>query len=291
MILTQNPSAAGSTLRRAATLALQWRLLLLFTAAVLAPAALLAWPFWHVLSAQLDHSLYAAQWAQQLDGIAIPDLMSKLTENGDMISQAGITAAVLTLLLSPLLTGAVVAAARADQPLGFAKLLQGGVREYGRMGRMLLWTGVLLGVASAVGGAGMKMAEKYAEKAILEADATLAQRAAMLAMALLVLLVLVTTDAGRAQLAVFKLRTSAIKAWWRGCKLLKSRPLALLGYYLAITVVGLGAALAVTALRILLPQLGAFWFILGVLLAELAVALMAWMRIARLLALIDLSRP
>ena len=39
-----------------------------------------------------------------------------------------------------------------------------------------------------------------------------------------------------------------------------------------------------------LPQLGAFWLILGVLLAELAVLALGRMRIIRLVALVDLAQ-
>jgi hypothetical protein len=290
MILTQNPLRA-STLRRASTIALQWRLLLLWIVALLIPAALVAAPFWQVLSAQLDHNLHAAELAQQLDAIAIADLMTKLGENSVALNTAGLLALAVTLLLSPLLNGAVVATARADQPLGFSKLLQGGVQEYGRMFRMLLWAGVVLGAAASAGGAAVKAAKNYGERAILEADADMALLAARIVMFTLLVLALVTLDAGRAELAVYSKRPSAIKAWWRGCKLLKARVLAVLGHYLSLSIVGLVLALGITALRIALPQLGAFWFILGMVLAQLAVAAVAWMRMARLLALIDLARP
>jgi len=53
--------------------------------------------------------------------------------------------------------------------------------------------------------------------------------------------------------------------------------------------VGLGLAAALTTLRLALP--GWFWFGFGLVLAQFAVAAIVWMRIARLLVLIDLSRP
>lgn len=289
MILSQNPLRA-STLRRASAVALQWRLLLLWTGALLVPAAMLALPFWQTLSAQLDYSVHAAQWAQQLDAIAIVDLVSKLADNSQAFTQAGITALALTLLLSPLLTGAIIATARADRVLGFGRLIQGGVQEYARMLRMLLWALVPLGLVLAAGGGGMALVKKYAATAILESDVDLARQLVRVLMAVLLVLAHVTVDAGRAQLAVYSKRPSVIKAWWRGCQLLKARPLSLLGHYLAISIVGLSLAAALTALRIVLPQLGAVWFTLGLVLAQLAIAAIAWMRVARLLALIDLSR-
>ncbi len=290
MILTQNPLRA-STFKRASAVALQWRLLALWTAAMLVPTALVAVPFWQLLSAQLDNNLHAAELARHLDVWAIADLMSKLGDNGLAFSTAGIGALVVTLLLSPLLNGAVVAAARADQPLGFARLLAGGMQEYARMFRMLVWGFVVLGITFAVGGAATKAAKEYGEKAILEADADTALLAARILLGVLLLFALVTLDAGRAQLAVYSRRSSAIKAWWRGCKMLKSRVLAVLGHYLGVTVAGLALALAITALRVALPQVGTLWFVLGLLLAETAVATVAWMRLTRLLALVDLARP
>lgn len=290
MILTQNPLRA-STFKRASAVALQWRLLLLWVAAMLIPTALLAAPFWQLLSAQLDYNLHASELAKQLDVWAIGDLMSKLGDNSLALSTAGFAALAVTLLLSPLLNGAVVAAARADQPLGFARLLAGGVQEYARMFRMLLWGFVVLGITASIGGAATKAAKEYGARAILESDADTALLGARILLAVLLLLALVTVDAGRAQLAVYSRRPSAIKAWWRGCRMLKSRVLAVLGHYLGISLIGLALALAVTALRVALPQLGPFWFVLGMLLAQVAVATVAWMRLARLLALMDIARP
>ena len=68
--------------------------------------------------------------------------------------------------------------------------------------------------------------------------------------ALLLLVVHLSMDTGRAQLAVYPGRTSAVKAWWRGCQQIRARFLAHLGLYAAFTVAGLLVALAVTALRI-----------------------------------------
>jgi hypothetical protein len=92
------------------------------------------------------------------------------------------------------------------------------------MFRMLLWAVVPLGVALALGGALADAAETYAGKAVQEADAARWQLAATVAAALLVALANLTLDAGRAQLAIDRRRTSAVKAWWWGVKLLLRRP-------------------------------------------------------------------
>ena len=284
------PTTPAGVARHATQVALQWRLLLLWAAATLVPTALLAWPFWATLAGQLDRSLYAAQWAKQLDAMVVADLGSKLMENAAALSQAGLTALVLTLLLSPLLNGAIVAAARAKEPLKFVPLLQKGLQDYGRMARMLVWTLVLLGLAGAASSGLFHLAGDYADKAILESNATLASRAALIVTALVFLLVHLSVDAGRAQLAIYPGRTSAVKAWWRACKMVKARFWGTLGFYAGFTLAGGVLAVAITALRVALPQLGAFWFILGVVLAELAVLAIGWMRITRLVALVDLAQ-
>ncbi|OYU45473.1 MAG: hypothetical protein CFE44_07280 [Burkholderiales bacterium PBB4] len=287
---TRTPVTRAAIARHALSVALQWRLLLLWTAAMLLPAALMAWPFWATLSGQLDKSIYAAQWAQQLDAIAIADLGAKLMDNAPALMTGGVSALLLTVLLTPLLNGAVVAAARAPEPLHWVALLQKGLQQYGRMLRIWIW-GVLLLVAAGASANGLfHLAGDYADKVILESDAKLAGRAALAASALLMLLVHLTLEAGRAQLAVYPGRTSAIKAWWRGCKTLKSHWLSMLGFYLGLTLVGLLGALALTALRIALPQLGAFWLLVGVVLAQAGITAIGGMRIARLTALVDIAQ-
>lgn len=284
------PTTRTGVARHANRVALQWRLLLLWTVATLVPTALLAWPFWATLAAQLDRSLYAAQWAKQLDAMVVADLGSKLMENATALSQAGLTAVVLTLLVSPLLNGAIVAAARATEPLKLVPLLQKGLQDYGRMARMLVWALVLLGLAGAASSGLFHLAGNYADKAILESNALLASRAALIVTALVFLLVHLSVDAGRAQLAIYPGRTSAVKAWWRACKMVKARFLGTLGFYVGFTLAGALLTVAITALRIAVPQLGALWFTLGLVLTELAVLAIGWMRITRLVALVDVAQ-
>lgn len=276
--------------RHAVRVALQWRLLLLWTAAMLVPAALMAWPFWATLAGQLDKSIYAGQWARQLDAIVIADLGSKLMDNGAALMTGGVSALLLTLLLSPLLNGAIVAAARSPEPLKFGVLIQKGVQTYSRMLRLWVWGALLLAAAGGIAGGASNLAEKYADQAILESDAVLASRAAMIVSALLLMLVHLSLEAGRAQLAVYPGRTSAVKAWWRGCKVVKGEFLTMLGFYLGLSALGLLVAMSITALRVALPQLGVFWFLLGAVLAQMGIASIGWMRIARLTALVDIAQ-
>jgi hypothetical protein len=285
-----SPVTPAGVARHAHSVALQWRLLLLWTAAMLVPTALLAWPFWATLAGQLDKSLHSAQWAQQLDAVVLADLASKLMDNAATLSQAGLTALVLTLLVSPLLNGAIVAAARAPQPLKLVVLLQKGLQDYGRMLRMWVWALVLMGAAGAASSGLFHLVGKFADKAVLESDVTLYSRVVLVVTALVFLLIHLTVDGGRAQLAIYPGRTSAVKAWWRACKMVKARFLQTLGFYVGFTLAGIVLAVAITALRVALPQLGAFWFLVGVLLAELTVVVLGWMRITRLVALVDLAQ-
>ncbi len=284
------PTSLNATWGHASRVALQWRVLLLWTAAMLVPTALMVWPFWATLSSQLDHSVHAAALAHQLDAIALPDLMSKLLDNMAAVGQASAVALLLTLLLMPFLNGAIVACARSAQPLQWVALLQKGLHHYGRMLRLQVWALVPLGVVAGLVSAALKGVGKFSEQAVLESDAVMLGRLALVVAAVLLVLVHITLDAGRAQLVVYPGRTSAVKAWWRGCKVTRTRFLATLGYYLAFTALGLVLALGITALRVALPQVGAGWLVLTVVLAQSAVAAVGWMRIARLVALVDVAQ-
>lgn len=291
MSATISTRASGLTiLARASRAALQWRLLLLWAGLLLIPTIIAVLPVWRTLGASLDHAVHGPALAQRLDLTSIADLLADASRNGAAIGQAAIAAIVLTLLLSPLLSGLVATAARAPAPAGFGPLLTGAFSEYGRMLRMLLWSIVPLGVALAIGAGALKLADRHAAKAILEADADLARHLALLLTGVLFLLACATLDAGRAALAVDRRRTSAVKAWWRGLAMLRRRPLASLAIYFVITVLGLAlyGLLGVARLNLAAPDPLAI--AAGFLVTQLAALVLAWMRSARLFALIDVKR-
>ncbi|UQV45253.1 hypothetical protein KIV45_26865 [Janthinobacterium lividum] len=291
MSATSTTRASGLTLTtRASRAALQWRLLLLWAGLLLIPTILAVIPLWRTLSASLDNAVHAAALAHKLDLMTLGDLVANAGRNGAAISQATITGIVLALLLSPLLSGLVVTAARAPAPLGFGPLLTGAFSEYGRMLRMLLWSIVPLGVALAIGAGALKLADKHAAKAILEADADLVRHLALLLTGLLFLLACATLDAGRAALAVDRRRSSAVKAWWRGLGMLRRRPLACLAIYLVITLLGLALYALLGVARLNLAAPGPLAIVAGLLVTQLAALVLAWMRSARLFALIDVKR-
>lgn len=268
----------------------QWRLMLIWLLALLLPTAIAILPFWSSFSEALDHSVHAAELARQLDGIVVLDLMASFVHSSMALRQGGIISMLLLLAMSPFLTGTVITAARASTRLGFSALLQGGLHEYGRLLRMLVWAIVPMGIAFSIGHAGSDWVKHYGEKAILESAVESYQHMATAVLAILLLLAHATLDAGRAQLALYSQRTSAVKAWWRGLKVLRKNASGVLGSYILVTLLGVVLAVTITAVRIALPQLGALWFCIGLVLTQVAVATLVWMRITRLLALIEVSR-
>lgn len=277
-----------TTCIHAARAALQWRLLALWTTALLLPTLALALPFWSHFSASFDHSVHAAELAQRLDLSNIADLMSDPARN-PLAMKLGIgSALVLTLLLSPLLTGAVATAARAsgNGTPAWRELFAGAVAEYPRMLRMLLWAVVPLGVALGFGNALQRVAGGGADSAITPDQGQFLRVAADAAAALLFALALATLDAGRAVLAADRRRRSAVIGWWHGLRLLARQPGAMLGSYAAISFAGLAAVAALGLARVHLPHVGTAGFLFALLLTQTIAVLLAWMRSARLFALI-----
>lgn len=288
--MNQTPALSFPVLLRAARAALQWRLLLLWVLLMLIPVAILTVPAWAVLGNALDHSVHAKALAQQLDMLTMTDLMSLHGKNAMAFSVAGVIGLIVTLLLAPLLSAMAASAARADGTAGFRELVGGAVAGYLRMLRMLVWSVVPLGLAAALGGMAMDAAASHASDAITAADGQLWRWLAMGLTALLVLLAHASLDAGRAQLAIERRRSSAVKAWWAGCRLLARRPLHGLGIYALIAVAGVTLAAGLAVARLNVSGASIIGLLGALLLVQLAVAVLGWMRTARLFALMALAR-
>ena len=278
-----------TTIKNASRAALNWRLLLLWLGAVLLPTLLLAFPAWSVLSANLDRSVHAAELAQRLDMLALTDIISDLRRNGSAFASGGIAALVLALLFSPFLSGAAITVARSQEKLHLRELFAGAVAEYPRMFRMLLWGLLLLALAGAAGGGLMEAANKYAKTVIVAADAQPWRYAAMGIAVLLAAFVNATLDAGRAELAIDRRRTSAVKAWWRGLKLLWRRPGKVLGAYAIVTLIGALLTAALSLARLNSAGAGVLLLLSGLLLTQLIALVLAWMRATRLFALMTVA--
>lgn len=281
---------APVAIAQAARAALQWRLLLLWVLLMLIPTAIVAIPIWQTLSASLDYSVHAAALARELDATVVTDLLAMHGKSAAAFSNAALVALVTTLLLSPLLSGMAITAARAQQPARFGALASGALAEYPRLLRMLLWSAIPLGAALAAGSAALDAAANHGANALTASSAALTHYLALGLMALLFAIAHATLDAGRAALAIERRRRSAIKAWWSGCKLLATRPLATFGIYLAISLAGLALAALLGVARLNLPGGSALAFAGALLLTQVIVAVLAWMRSARLFALIELAR-
>jgi hypothetical protein len=275
--------------RRAAGAALQWRLLLLWVLALSLPMLLVTLPMWRALAGQLDHSLLGATLAQGLD---LPTLIEALggPRNGYAPASLGLAGLLLTLLMSPWLSGTVVTAARAHRRLGLMDLAAGGVREYPRLARLLVWAALPLGIMGALSGALFKLAGDKADAATMEVVADRWQLLALLVSALLMLLAHASLDAARARLTLQPQARSAVLAWWRGLPLLWRGWGRAWWLYLLTTAPGLiGLALLALA-RGHSSAVGWIGVPSAVLLGLALVAVTGWMRGARLFAMIEAGR-
>ena len=288
--MTATTTPRFSIIARAARAALQWRLLVLWVLWMLIPTVILSMPLWSVLRGSLDYSVHAAEIAQRMDMTVFTDLMALHGKNSMAFSSAALIALVVTLLISPLLSAMAAAAARSPEVLGFGALTRGGLADYPRMFRMLLWSIVPLGLAAALGGAAMDAASDHAGATTLASSADTAESIAVAIMVLLLALAHATLDAGRAALVIERRRTSVIKAWWHGCGMLLRRPVASFGAYGLITAVGLAIAGMLVVARINVSGASMPGFVAALLIVQLTVAVIGWMRSARLFALVDVAR-
>ena len=275
-------AAVLAVLRSALVRALQWRLWLLFAAASLLCALIAALPAWNWLAGALNHSVQAdAIAAGEAPGLLLDALMSRDAPHG-VIGESVSIAALLMLLLSPLLAGATVAAARSRTRLGFGDLLRGAITEYGPMLRMLLWSIVPIGFALLVMTMIVGGNEKAHEHAIRASELDTGRNIAFAIGALLFVLAHASLEAGRGWLAADGRLRSALKAWWRGLKLLCKRPFAVLSVYVGGTLPSLLLAAALLLLRPHLGHGGVGALLLGLLLSSAIAAALGWGRIARL---------
>jgi hypothetical protein len=267
-----------------------WRIVIVWIGITLIPSAVVSVPAGRLLAAQLDHSVHAGAWARTLDVSMIGDLVLNAGDSVPVLEGALVISLLLTVVFWPFLTGMVLASARETRSLGFVALVQGGVREYGRMLRTLLWSAVPLGIAGAIGGWALHVVNKRADAAILASQVSREHLLAVIALTALLIAAHVTVEAGRAQFALDIHRRSAVKAWWRGLRLVFARPVAALGSYLLITAVGLILVALFGIARINSPPATFSGLLVSLALTELIAVAAIWMRMARLMALIQIAR-
>lgn len=284
MARTTAPRAGFGALFSAMAAAVQWRLLLLWLLLMLLPATVVALPLWRTLAGLLDHSVHAEAWARHFDPLMFGDAMFALGGHTAWLGGAALLGMSLALLLSPFLDGMVVGSGRAGRRLDFGALLLSGWIEYGRMFRVMLWSLLPYAVVVLVAGAGSHLADKHAGQATLEAQADAWQHGACWALLVAFVLMQAIVESTRAAFIADTGLRSATRAFGRGIRQLLRRPLKTLLFYLVVSLLGLAIAGVLGMARIHTTAVdGGFW--LALLLSQLIVLVLAWMRIARLFAL------
>ncbi len=290
MTTANSPMRVRTALSHALLGAMQWRLWLLWIVITGLCALIGALPVWKWLGGVLDHSLLGDAVGS---GVA-PELIIEALSGKDAplaVLGAGIQfATVLMLLVSPLLAGATVAAARSRQTLGFGDLLRGGISEYGPMLRMLIWSIFPLGIAVVAAVIIMGVNETTHADAILASELDTGRRAGLIVGGTLWVLAHASLEAGRGWLAADARLRSALKAWWRGLKLLLRRPFAVLSVYLVTTVAGLSLAVLMVGVRQHIDAFTGLGFVLAMLAGFGITAALAWSRIARLFGMQSLAQ-
>lgn len=283
------PSSFASALQSGLRLGLQWRLLLSWLLVLLASTLLALLPLWSALGEYFNRSLAADRLLQHIDPSLLVDAIANLPQRG-YSPLSGLPGLVLAALSLPWLSGMVQAAARfhVGRP-SLGQLWLGGWREYPQMARLWLWGLLPLGATGALVGGLTDMVDEQARQWLLESDLDLHHRGILLLGLALVLLILATLDAARALLVLEPNRRSVVKAWGSAVRGLLRRP-ARLGLSLGLLVLGLllGALLGWARVQVL--PIGPLGLGGAALLSLLLVLALAWLRAARVLALVQYGR-
>ena len=270
---------------------MQWRLLLLWMLVLLLPTAIVSLPLWRWLSGLLDHSVHAQAWAEGFSPLMFGDTMSALGDNGaGALNGAALLGLLLTLLLSPFLNGMAIGSGRAGRALSLSHLLQCGIVEYGRMFRLMLWSILPYGVMAALIGFAFHAVDGIDARAVLESQVNSASHMVTGLAVLLFVLAQAIVESGRAAFIADSGLRSATRAFGRGFMQLLRRPFSTLLCYLLTSLIGYAVALALGVGRIHTPAIGIGGMVLAVLLTQLVVLLIGWVRIARLFALAEVAR-
>jgi len=283
---TRAPRSALASLGKGAFQALQGQLIVLWVLITLVPTLVVTLPLWKTLDGLLAHSVHAPAWASRFDGLMFSDVADALRGNA-WISAGFVVGAVLTLLVSPFLTGMVVASGRAGRSLGFGALLQGGATEYGRQLRLMLLALLPYGLFVLAAMGISSVVDDGVDAATLETKARGYQYGGMALTALCFAIVQTVVESARAQFIADVGLRSAFRAMGRGLLLFLRRPLACVLIWMAITAIGAAGSLVIAVWRGHTSAVGT-GVVSAFLIVQLGVAIVAWMRSARLLALAGL---
>ena len=278
--------------RRSLRNALQWRLLFLWWASLLLPGFVAAHPVGHYLSSQLDHSTRAKDVVAWMDASTAVDLLRHLGDAGagEALVMGLLGAVVALLFLAPFMAGAMVAAARSDEPLPLHRLLAGAGEMYGRMFRTTLCGLIPVGIGAALASAALKAAQSLASKAIWETQAQRSFRILFVVAAIVFFLFHLLVDTARAQFVAEPARRSALLALWSAVRLFWRQPLRVLAVGALGSAVGLGLAALAMVLRLRIDQAGIFSILIAWMLAQAAHLSIGWGRAARIFGIAELAR-
>jgi hypothetical protein len=264
-----------------------WRYLLLVVAALLVPAAIAYLQVVSFLKPLFDMSTRSRELTAWLDSSAFLEVVRQLgTPEASGINSGIVGAFLVTAILAPFLAAGALAVAKSTAPLPFRELLAEAGELYPRMIRTSIASCVPLGVAGAGSAIFFHIAKGSREKALLEATADRGQLIAILVSVVLFWIANVTVEAGRAYLGAEPQRRSAFLAWWSGVRLVVRRPAAMFELSIESTVLGVGLAVVLTAIRFRITQSGGATILLAFMFAQLAVAALAWGRASRLVGFV-----
>jgi hypothetical protein len=262
--------------------ALSWRLLLAWVLAALIPSLAASLPMMRALDELLGHVPHGAELARRLNPLVLVDTTIQLYRHRAGI-EGGIAAwLILTLLMAPFAAGLAVAAYTAP-PRRFFALVAAAFDHYARLFGLMIVSLIPFSIAGVIAALALDLAQKHAEKAVLETAATHGMRLALVVVGVALLMAELTVEAARAQFAVDGTLRSPVRAWVRGVQLLRLRPGAALGRFVVPTLLSLGAAALFAAWRV---RAGV---VTGFVATQLAVAAIGWGRAGRILALAQLS--
>lgn len=265
------------------------QLLLAWVIMLWLPAAIAVLPAALWLYLEFGHSPLAAAMAAEADATFIASALDGMQGEAVLLAACAVFALVVAVLLSPWLSGMIVAQIRTVYRLRVGGVVRAGLGEYSRMLRMLVFSMLLAAVAAAIGIAAMIGIESLVTRFAASPGELTPSRIGWLIPIALVLFVHMTIEAGRGWLGADLALNSVIEAWKRGLALLWRQPGATLTVYLGTSLVGIGFALAFLRLRALVDAGGWAGWLLVFVCTQLVVASMAWGRSARLHGLADLA--
>jgi hypothetical protein len=269
----------------------QWRYLVLFIVVMLVPTAIAMAPIHGFLKSLFDRSPRADALIAWLDSSAFLEVVRQSSEPaGAGIGPSLFGVALVGALLAPMLAGAAVALARKSGPTELRSLLGDAAALYPQMVRMAFASIIPLAIAGGGAAAAFHFADQYSARSVLEASASNAMSLARFASILLFWLANATIEAGRAHFAAAPELRSALLAWWSGVRLTIRHPAQVLTLCLVTTILGVGTAAVVTGIRLRITQGGTGSIFFAFILAQVAVAALAWGRSSKLIGLAELIR-